>query len=370
MLVLAFDTSLDACSAAAVDATHDSCLAEIWEPMERGHAEALAPMVQKVMEEAGLAFTRLDRMAVTVGPGTFTGVRIGIAMARGLGLALNKPVVGVTTLEAISLNVEQNSEARPVASVIDARRGDFYLAVYSALGATLVAPRAVQHAHALAFVPEGSLIAGPGADPLLDLARAAGRDLTAAAVEALPRASRIARHAARLPTPSEPPRPLYLRAPDAKPQDGTLAIGTATAGESGEIAAMHAQCFADGWPAADIARLMAMPGAISLVAVEPASGRPAGFLIARRAADEAEIITIGALPEARRRRVATQLIGNLIGRLASAGVRSLFIEVAAGNAAARGLYDALGFNTAGRRASYYEGASGSSEDAIVMRLAL
>jgi tRNA threonylcarbamoyladenosine biosynthesis protein TsaB len=98
MKLLAVDTALGACSVAILD--HQTVLAHHFVPMARGHAEALAPMVQDAM--AGIAFASLDRLAVTTGPGTFTGQRVGLAFMRGLRIALRKPLIGVTTLEAIA----------------------------------------------------------------------------------------------------------------------------------------------------------------------------------------------------------------------------------------------------------------------------
>ena len=100
MLILAIDTALEACAVAVLDAETDALRAQESQAMARGHAEALMPMIERVMQAATLPFTALDRIAVTVGPGSFTGLRVGISAARGLGLAADKPVVGVTTLSA------------------------------------------------------------------------------------------------------------------------------------------------------------------------------------------------------------------------------------------------------------------------------
>jgi ribosomal-protein-alanine N-acetyltransferase len=113
---------------------------------------------------------------------------------------------------------------------------------------------------------------------------------------------------------------------------------------------------------------MAMPGAVSYIASD--GGEPAGFLIARRAADEAEIITLGTLHALRRRGVARHLIGRLAEALAASGVRSLLIEAAVGNAAALKLYQAFGFARAGTRPGYYRLPGGGREDAVLMRLRL
>src|SRR3569832_1939804 len=97
MLILAFDTSIAACSVALIrDA---AILAATREVMDRGQAEALMPMIERVMESARASYRDLDRIAVTTGPGSFTGVRVGLAAARGLGLASEKPIVGVLTTE-------------------------------------------------------------------------------------------------------------------------------------------------------------------------------------------------------------------------------------------------------------------------------
>jgi tRNA threonylcarbamoyl adenosine modification protein YeaZ len=111
--ILAVDTALGACSAAVLEG--DVVRSHRFVAMERGHAEALAPMVEEVMRESGLAFADLDRLAVTTGPGTFTGQRVGIAFMRGLRIALKKPLAGITTLDAMA--------AAAMAEVRDVARG-------------------------------------------------------------------------------------------------------------------------------------------------------------------------------------------------------------------------------------------------------
>ena len=207
MIVLALDTALAACSVAV---TRDGqVLAAASEPMLRGHQERLAPMVQAVMAEAGLAFPELDRIGVTVGPGSFTGLRVGLAFAKGLGLALGKPCIGVGTLEALAA-----SEPGPglIAAVIDARRGQVYLQVLEG-GAAVMAPDALPVETAAARLAElwrgGPLrLVGPGAALL------AGFAPDAVVIErAAPDPAALCALVAGRTTPA---RPLYLRAPDAK----------------------------------------------------------------------------------------------------------------------------------------------------------
>src|SRR5215218_9687713 len=119
MLVLGLDTCLNACSVAVMDG--ETVLAHASEVMARGHQERLATMAQQVMAQAGLAFSRLERIGATVGPGSFTGLRVGVAFAKGLGSALGVPVVGVGVLEALAAEAEG-----PIAAAIDARRDQVY----------------------------------------------------------------------------------------------------------------------------------------------------------------------------------------------------------------------------------------------------
>src|ERR1700690_1762227 len=110
MKILAVDTALGACSTGVVE--DETIFAHACEPMERGHAERLAPMVRETMETAQLGFAALERLAVTIGPGTFTGQRVGYAFMRGLRLALKRPLVGVTTLEAMAQAAMQETGLR------------------------------------------------------------------------------------------------------------------------------------------------------------------------------------------------------------------------------------------------------------------
>ena len=219
MRVLGLDTTLGACSVGIIDG--DRLLARRFEPMARGHAEALMPMVQAARREAGLDFGDLDLLAATVGPGTFTGVRVGLAAARGLALASGVPLAGVTTLEAIAASVaEPPPEVASVLVAIDARRAELYCQAFAPDKTPLAEPRVVAAERAAEGLPDGATLAVGSGARLVEAAvgdrvvLAAGRD----AVE--PDAAVVARIAAGrgLPPPDGPPvEPLYLRAPDAVP---------------------------------------------------------------------------------------------------------------------------------------------------------
>lgn len=200
MRVLAIDTALSACSAALVE--NGVARAAMCEPMERGHAERLAPLVDELMRGAGVAFAEVERIAVTVGPGSFTGVRVGLSFARGLALALGAPCVGVSTLEALA------GEGGGVRAAAVPAAGEVYFALYDK-GETRVAPRKMSLDEARASLPGGALLRGPGAALL-------ARDGVTVEEIACADPVVLARLAAARDPAAHPPAPQYLRPPDAK----------------------------------------------------------------------------------------------------------------------------------------------------------
>src|SRR6202051_710803 len=141
MLILAIDTALDACAAAVLDTDTTQLIAQESQPMKRGHAEALMPRIARVMKASGIAFAALDRIAVTTGPGSFTGLRVGLSAARGIALAASKPGVGLTTLTAYAAPIVSQNSEQPVISAIDARHDQVYFQVVSGDGGSLIRPR-------------------------------------------------------------------------------------------------------------------------------------------------------------------------------------------------------------------------------------
>src|SRR5581483_11163716 len=141
MRILAIDTALEACAAAVLDTGAGAVLAHESQAMQRGHAEALMPLIARVMERAATSFAQIDRIAVTTGPGSFTGLRVGIAAARGIALAAGKPAVGLSTLAAYAAPHMATDETVQVVAAIDDRHAHVYLQVFGPGGRTHTAPR-------------------------------------------------------------------------------------------------------------------------------------------------------------------------------------------------------------------------------------
>ncbi|MGB6177652.1 MAG: tRNA (adenosine(37)-N6)-threonylcarbamoyltransferase complex dimerization subunit type 1 TsaB, partial [Methylocella sp.] len=141
MKILAIDTALPAISACVLDEGADSPEAIETIAMERGHAEALLPLIDRVMARVAGGFASLERVAVTVGPGSFTGLRVGIAAARAIGIACKIPVTGVSTLAALAAPLILEQKPGLVVAAIDARRGNVFLAAFGPDGRAVLAPR-------------------------------------------------------------------------------------------------------------------------------------------------------------------------------------------------------------------------------------
>jgi N6-L-threonylcarbamoyladenine synthase len=213
MIILALDTAGADCAAALYDSGSDTVLGEASETIGKGHAERLMAITDRALEQAGVSLSAVGRIAVTVGPGSFTGIRVGVAAARGFALSLGVPAVGVTTLAVMAAARREETPGRAVLAAMDAKRGEIYLQPFDASGQPLDEPRAVTIGDAQAFAAafDGE-IAGSAA-PLLKPGAAGGDgDRFPIAV--------VARLGAAVPPSSGKPKPLYLRGPDAKPQAG------------------------------------------------------------------------------------------------------------------------------------------------------
>jgi tRNA threonylcarbamoyladenosine biosynthesis protein TsaB len=213
--ILAFDCSGGACSAAVW--CHGALGGERFLAMDRGHAEALLPQIRAVLTEAGLAATDLDALVTTVGPGSFTGLRIGLAAAKGLALATDLPIMAFTGFEAMLAGVTETRRAgRSIAVAIDSRRGPVFAQLFDTERVPVGSAMTVEPADFDAWLPAGPvLVLGDGSPALVPLSRRS--DVEIVAEPGRVRAGILAGHAASLGPAGLgrlPIAPLYLRAPD------------------------------------------------------------------------------------------------------------------------------------------------------------
>lgn len=207
MLVLVIDTSGPDCGAGIYDSSARRLAGGRSETIGKGHAERLPQMVVDACRQAGTELKDIARIAVTVGPGSFTGIRVGVAMARGLALALGVPVVGVTTLQVVA--APHLGEADHVLALIDARREELYAQLFDRHGNAASAPAALSFEEARALgARNDAVMVGSGAAIL--------QGAPSPQIDAMP-LDLIGHIGAGL-DPSTPARPLYIRGADAKPQ--------------------------------------------------------------------------------------------------------------------------------------------------------
>ena len=217
MKILAVDTALGACSVALLQ--DENVLAHIFEPMDRGHAERLVPMVEEAMRS--VEFSSLTRLAVTIGPGTFTGQRVGLAFMRGLRLALKIPLIGTTTLEVMATAATVETGLSKAAGIHDARRNEAYLLLQDAADVVLQ-PIVLPFDQAVARIRDFGpcALAGTGAAAAFETL---GANYALSSVRQ-PDALWVARQAFVMREPQTVPGPLYLRAPDAKLPGGKALV--------------------------------------------------------------------------------------------------------------------------------------------------
>lgn len=217
MIVLGIDTAANLCAATVYDTVSHTACATRSDDIGRGHAEHLPGLIADVMDDAGLSYDQLHAIAVTIGPGTFTGIRVGVSMARGFALALGLQAKGVTTLQAIAADAMADGNVKgPFTVAIEGGRGQVFAQPFDVRGLACGNPRQVALADAADLLtPDTKSIVGNAAEAV---AQASGRTLLA---RALPVATGTIETIARLgASASLSASPLYLRGADAKPQTG------------------------------------------------------------------------------------------------------------------------------------------------------
>lgn len=221
MKLLAVDTAANLCAACVWDVGGVRELGRSVADIGKGHAERLMATISEVLDASGIDYGDLGALAVSTGPGSFTGVRVGVSTVRGLALALKLPARGVTTLDAISAETRAAFPDRTVMVAIDAGRGDLYVAVYDASGEVRYAAAVLSFADALALAKDiAPVLAGTAAASLAEAARPLA--LETGQNSATADIATYARLAVERGPSLEKPKPAYLREPDAKPQAGFI----------------------------------------------------------------------------------------------------------------------------------------------------
>lgn len=219
MILLAIDCAASLCAASVYDVDGGRELGRSVRDLGKGHAEHLMAVIDEALAQAGKSYADLGRIAVSTGPGSFTGVRVGVSAARGFSLALKIPAVGVTTLEALAQETRDALGERPVFAALDAGRAEIHAALYDEGGAVLREPAVLTLEEAATIAASGAVaLAGTAARMVADTV-VVDKVFQFGPMLATSDIGTYARLAAGK-EPGERPKPVYLRAPDAKPQAG------------------------------------------------------------------------------------------------------------------------------------------------------
>lgn len=367
-------------------------LAHEREDVAWGHTRRLTPLVERALERAGVTPGALSWVAADLGPGSFTGVRVGLATAEALALASGAALLGAPSLAALALTAAMTRAL--VVPLVPAGRRDSYAGLYRAdargrvtqLAAPRVGPlpdllEAVGEARAL-LGREAVRFVGPGVAREREALESAWPGGTAHpwrhdGLSAIDLA--IAARTPELallggPGPGEPPRPLYVRPAQAEERvrrealaDDPIALRAFAPGDVAAVAAIEREVFRDPWPESFFRSALAHPLSHARVAVRLGSdGNEAaivGYSIAWLGGGQGHLDNIAVIPRERRRGVARRLLEDVLERARAAGDATLTLEVRVTNVAAQALYRAYGFRLAALRRGYYRD---NREDALVM----
>jgi tRNA threonylcarbamoyladenosine biosynthesis protein TsaB len=220
MKLLALDTAANLCAVSVLDVETGTMLVEVSEDIGKGHAERLMAVIERAIKDAKIAITNIGKIAVSVGPGSFTGVRVGVSTARGFALALKCPAVGISTLQALAYDAAKLFPKSPILSIIDARRDEFYAQFFGEDGAAESQPMVTTLPallEQLAKRGQGHVLSGSGA---MLINERLDQPLNIAVTTATGSIEAFARLGAMRSPDDEAPKPLYLRGLDVKPQQG------------------------------------------------------------------------------------------------------------------------------------------------------
>lgn len=387
MRVLAIDSSGLTATVAIVE--DDQTIAEYTTNYKKTHSQTLLPMINEMVKMVDADLSSVDAIAVSGGPGSFTGLRIGSATAKGLGLALDKPLIHVPTVEAMAYSMYGCGDI--ICPIMDARRKQVYTGLYSfshrknketglydepafqilRTQMAVSVDELIRHLNVyrrrVVFLGDGVPVYKELLEKGLEVpywfAPAFTNRQRAAAVGALGiRYFETGNYEA-----ASEFRPEYLRKSQAereraeRERNAVPQVRRMTREDGAAVAEMEHQLFPDSWSEKSILETLEQPNSICLI-VEKA-GRTTGYLLAYCAADEAEIARIAVVKEFQRQGAARALLGELEAVCGSEGIRRILLDVRSGNWAARALYEKAGFKEDGIRQRFYENPR---EDAILM----
>jgi ribosomal-protein-alanine N-acetyltransferase len=370
-----------------VCASDGTALARESEDLGHGHTRRLTPLVMQALARAGVEPRALGWIAADLGPGSFTGVRVGLATAEALALAAGATLLGASALAALALSTRACRAL--LVPLIPGGRHDLYAGYFRAdargritlLAAPCVAtlPALLERAvEARTLLPRGARLrfVGPGAarerealerfapgstEPAWRFGGLSAMDLAVAVRSGLG-------PAVGLPAPGEEARPLYVRSAQAEERvrRATLAGRPVRIRDFAEpdlpaVVAIERRIFRDAWPESFFREELSQ--AMAWARVAEVDGALAGYLLAWVGAGAGHVGNLGVIPEARRRGVARALLEDLLEHAGAAGAASLTLEVRVSNFAAQALYQAFGFRLAGLRRGYYRD---TGEDALTM----
>ena len=390
MRVLAIDSSGLTATVAIVE--DDQTIAEYTTNYKKTHSQTLLPMIDEMVRMVDADLKEIDAIAVAGGPGSFTGLRIGSATAKGLGLALDKPLIHVPTVDAMAYSLYGCEDI--ICPIMDARRKQVYTGLYSfshkkreenddsslydepvfqVLRMQMAVPveELIRHLNVyrrrVVFLGDGVPVykemLAEGLKVPYSFAPSFMNRQRAAAVGALGiRYYKAGRYEAAAEF-----KPEYLRKSQAereraeREKNAVPKVRRMTMEDGAAVAEMEHQLFPDAWSEKSILETLEQTNTICLIAEK--AGRTAGYLLAYTAADEAEIARIAVVKELQRQGVARVLLSELESVCGSEGLKKILLDVRCGNSAARALYEAAGFKEDGIRQRFYENPV---EDAILM----
>lgn len=387
MRVLAIDSSGLTATVAVVE--DKQTIAEYTTNFKKTHSQTLLPMIDEMMRMIEMDVSDVDAIAVAGGPGSFTGLRIGSATAKGLGLALDKPLIHVPTLDAMAYSLYGCEDI--ICPVMDARRKQVYTGLYSFARKkpeddSLYDEPVFQVLRMQMAVPVEELIRHLNvyrrrvvflgdAVPVYTETLAEGMKVPYSFAPSFMNRQRAAVVGAlgihyyqtgRFETAAEF-KPEYLRRSQAereraeREKNAIPQVRRMTMEDSAAVAEMEHQLFTDAWSEKSVVGTLEQPDSICLMAEK--AGRTAGYLLSYKVADEVEIARIAVIKELQRQGVARALLAELDAICQAGGIRRILLDVRSGNRAARALYESAGFKEDGIRQHFYEDPA---EDAILM----